>query len=333
MKISVEIDRFLDKFVCYFSPQSLFRDLIFIFFWLMAAIAFIYIPYLNQSFLRVVFALPVVLFIPGYALIAALFPGKGDIDGIERIALSFGLSIAVVPLIGLALNYTPWGIRLDPIVTSLVIFTAVMLVVAQYRRADLAEEERFVVPVERILDEARMELFPEKQNRTDRILSIVLIISIVFAVGTTVFFIVLPKEGEKFTEFYILGEKGMAADYPTRFFAGTDQELIIGIGNHEYDDKRYFVEVFGINQEFDELTNSSSINSMMLLDRITVDVKDNSTEELDYTFTIDDQQINKLQLLLFMDSYPPESIWGQERINASYRDLHLWVDMREPLKG
>jgi len=31
------------------------------------------------------------------------------IDGIERVALSFGLSIAIVPLIGLVLNFTPWG--------------------------------------------------------------------------------------------------------------------------------------------------------------------------------------------------------------------------------
>jgi uncharacterized membrane protein len=35
-----------------------------------------------------------IFFIPGYALIAALFPGKADIGGIERVILSFALSIA-----------------------------------------------------------------------------------------------------------------------------------------------------------------------------------------------------------------------------------------------
>jgi len=34
---------------------------------------------------------------------------REGIDGIERVALSFGLSIAIVPLIGLVLNFTPWG--------------------------------------------------------------------------------------------------------------------------------------------------------------------------------------------------------------------------------
>ena len=48
--------------------------------------------------------LAMVLFLPGYTQIAALFSRKDDLDGIERIALSFGLSIAVVPLIGLGLN-------------------------------------------------------------------------------------------------------------------------------------------------------------------------------------------------------------------------------------
>ncbi len=72
--------------------------------------------------LRVALGLPFILFFPGYVLIAALFSRKDDLSGIERVALSFGLSIAVVPLIGLGLNYTPWGIRLAPVLVSLIIF-------------------------------------------------------------------------------------------------------------------------------------------------------------------------------------------------------------------
>ena len=52
----------------------------------------------------------------------------------ERIALSFGLSIAVVPLIGLLLNYTPHGIRLAPALLGLSVFTILLALVAYVRR-------------------------------------------------------------------------------------------------------------------------------------------------------------------------------------------------------
>ncbi|MGP8070520.1 MAG: DUF1616 domain-containing protein [Candidatus Bathyarchaeia archaeon] len=64
-----------------------------------------------------------VLFLPGYVTVEALFPRFRELDAIERFALSIGLSLALVPLVGLLLNYTPWGVRLTPIVTSLTIFT------------------------------------------------------------------------------------------------------------------------------------------------------------------------------------------------------------------
>ena len=64
---------------------------------------------LTSGALRIVLGLAFVLFFPGYTLIAALFPGKDALDSIERLALSFGLSIAVVPLIGLILNLYPLG--------------------------------------------------------------------------------------------------------------------------------------------------------------------------------------------------------------------------------
>jgi len=75
-----------------------------------------------------------VLFIPGYVTVEALFPKGRELDGIERFALSVGLSLALVPLIGLLLNYTPWGIRLDPIVVSLTAYTVALSIVALVRR-------------------------------------------------------------------------------------------------------------------------------------------------------------------------------------------------------
>ena len=80
----------------------------------------IFIIYLSlENILRKVIGLPFILFFPGYSFISFLFPERRELDTIERVALSFGLSIAITPLIGLALNYTPFGIRLTPILLSL----------------------------------------------------------------------------------------------------------------------------------------------------------------------------------------------------------------------
>jgi len=89
-----------------------------------------------------------VLFLPRYSLIATLFPRKDDLDGIERIALSFGLSIAITPLLGLALNYTPFGIRLLPILIVLSVFTIALAIGAYVRRGMTPEEDRFSVDFE-----------------------------------------------------------------------------------------------------------------------------------------------------------------------------------------
>jgi len=75
-----------------------------------------------------------VLFLPGYATIEALFIGERELDDIERFALSVGSSLALTPLIALLLNYTPWGIRLDPIIVSLSIFTVGTATIGTFRR-------------------------------------------------------------------------------------------------------------------------------------------------------------------------------------------------------
>jgi len=86
--------------------------------------------------LRYVLGSVFVLFLPGYATVEALYPGERDLSNLERLALSIGLSLAVVPLIGLLLNYTPWGIRLAPVAAALTVYTAALLLVAALRKYD-----------------------------------------------------------------------------------------------------------------------------------------------------------------------------------------------------
>ena len=73
-----------------------------------------------------------VLFLPGYSLIKALFPTK-ELNNIERTALSIGMSLALVPITGLLLNYTPWGIRTTPLTLSLLALTTAFATAAIIR--------------------------------------------------------------------------------------------------------------------------------------------------------------------------------------------------------
>jgi hypothetical protein len=83
---------------------------------------------------RWAFGSALVLFIPGYVTLEALLPKGHEFDRIERFALSVGVSLTLIPLIGLLLNYTPWGITLTPILISLALFTLALSFLALERQ-------------------------------------------------------------------------------------------------------------------------------------------------------------------------------------------------------
>jgi len=91
----------------------------------------------NSPFLllRWVLGLLFVIFLPGYATVQALLP-TAQPSGLERFALSIGVSLVLDMLAGLALNYTPWGIRLVPILlllSTLTICFATLALARQFR--------------------------------------------------------------------------------------------------------------------------------------------------------------------------------------------------------
>ena len=290
--------------------------------------------------IRVILGLPFILFIPGYVLIYALFPSKKTdkgIDVIERIALSFGLSIAVVPLIGLGLNYTPWGIRLEPILLSIFIFVIGVGSTAIYRWKKTGEKERFTISLHISL--------PKSERRLDKALTFVLATSIIIAAASLVYAVVTPKTGEKFTEFYLLGAEGMADEYPSDLILGEEVSVIIGIVNHEYQTTNYTIEIWLINQTivYNELTQENETtydhawfidNITTVLDHIPVDIEGSWEPqwECNYTFSINKSGENlKLAFLLFTaptDTYSYDEDYNniiEEKIDSAYRETHLFI--------
>ena len=199
----------------------------------------------TSGVLRIIFGLCLVLFFPGYTLLSALFPRKGSLGGVERIALSFGLSIAIVPLVGLILNYTPWGIRLYAILIAITIFIFAAAAIAWQRQRRLPAQERF-----HVVFNLKLPQWAGMSN-LDKGLSVGLVVAIVAALGCLGYVIANPKQGEKFTEFYILGPEGKAENYPQQVMVGEEAKVILGIVNHEHQPLSYrvVIEINGVKDK------------------------------------------------------------------------------------
>ena len=306
-------------------------DLILIVVWLLASIAAIYLPFLNETPVRIMLAIPVILFIPGYCLLASLFPKNGDIDLMARMVLSIGVSIAIVPLIGLGLNFTPWGIRLDPIVLSLTFFTLVMAGIALYQRTRLPSEERYSMPLSEIADAFKNAFWKKEGTRNARILNGVLVVAILITIITAVYVLTVPREGEQFTEFFILGENRTAADYPDRIIPGRNYSMFVGLGNHENGDTTYTIETWMLQTEFDNVTNSSRILAMDPDNRVQFTLVHNQTTIIPYNLSVPKSRYNRAEFLLFKEILPGPELSGTDRINTSYRNLHLNLNVRQDM--
>jgi len=142
-----------------------------------------------------------------------------------------------------------------------------------------------------------------KKSKADKIISIILIIVIIFAVLMTIYLVLTPKQAEKYTEFYILGPGGKATDYPTNLTLGEEGKVIIGIINHE--------------------TNITRYRLVIKYDGTIIEEKDinlEDTKKLEYSFTFKANQTgknHKLEFLLYKDP---------DRKNV-YRSVFLLVNV------
>lgn len=213
---------------------------------------------------RALLGLPLVLFLPGYALLAAAFPGRrdeaaaseertvgglltgGTPDWYERLALSLAGSLAVLPLFGLVLASTRWGYDPRAVLVALGGFTALGMLVAVVRRARLPRTDRFRAPVDAASADAYRGLF-SPDTRFDGALNVVLILSMIVALSAVGYALVAPQSGAATTQFQLLAENEsgdlVAGDYPEELPPGASEELVVSITNGADEDREYTVVV------------------------------------------------------------------------------------------
>jgi len=100
----------------------------------MASLGFIFASSGLALFLRYIFGSVLVLFLPGYAFVGFIYFKRDDLDYLTRASVSFVMSLALTTLVGLALNFTPFGINLFPVALSLTAVTIGLLLLTVFRK-------------------------------------------------------------------------------------------------------------------------------------------------------------------------------------------------------
>jgi len=175
---------------------------------------------------RVPLGLAAVLFLPGFAVSKALFPGKADLSRSERLALSIGLSLVIVVLVALTLSYTSTGVSFSPTVWTV---TGVMLVstVAAAIRLRMSTP-----PVE----ERSQPSWPAVRTAGLGVIALA-----VLSVAVTLVALILSQTRSKYTEFYVLGPAGQVQNYPASVQQGQQLDLSVGVTNEEARASRYHI--------------------------------------------------------------------------------------------
>ncbi|MFC4437777.1 MULTISPECIES: DUF1616 domain-containing protein [Natrialbaceae] len=301
-------------------------------------------PVVRETALRIPLGLVFILFAPGYVFVAALFPEipsndttdsgsesrisrvRSEMDLIKRVALSLGVSIAIVPLIGLVLSFVPVSSGFRSVMVALTVFTLTVTIVAAIRRRDLPEEKRFQIPYRDWYGTCRSGIL-EPDTRLDLGYSILVILSLVLLLGAVSFAITAPLEDEQFSTIYLLTEEEedlTANNYPTEFAAGESEELIVGVENNEHRTVAY--TVVAVEQKADVVDNRTSVTEQRELDRFETELDHDESSQRTYELepTLTGENVRVVWLLYADGTVPDEPSME----NADYY-VYLWLSVTE----
>ncbi|MFP3871844.1 MAG: DUF1616 domain-containing protein [Candidatus Natronoplasma sp.] len=287
----------------------------------MTALLIAVIAGMPESTLRTVLGLPFILFFPGYVLISFLFPEKEPLDHIERIALSFGLSIAITPLIGLLLNYV-WEISLIPILYSQSLFIFTFSFLTHFRRKAIPSEEQFSIEFDIETPDWKSYDIIDKALVIATVVLLIASGALAYNIATT------PRTGERFTEFYVLGPDGKADNYPTNLTLNQNGTVIVGAVNREHTTVNYTL-VVGLGYSYGEMARVGEIPP----DHNFTLPSNNTCFEMPLTLKHGERWNQTINFFIGEPGRDYKLSFLLLRDGEVYRDLHLWVDVLESTEG
>jgi len=296
------------------------------------------------SVLRAVSGFLLLFFLPGYALLTVLFPEQPEsrsspfgprtalfedrgIDGTERTALSFGISLALLPFMGLALSLA--GAAVDPVMVVLSVSTIVLVGMAlgTVRRMRLPESKQFRIPVRTWGNDLFDALFGSGVGRGA--LTALLIASIVTAAGGLVYAASTPGVDESYTTLALLSDddsgERVASAYPTEFTVGETQEITVSVENHEQRGVEYTVVAQLQRVETDD--SEVLVVESRELDRTSFRVADGRTHNWTHKVspTLEGGRL-RLTYLLYRGGVPADP-----STESAYEHAYVWVNVSQEL--
>lgn len=287
---------------------------------------------------RVLVVLAVLLFVPGYAFTTAAFPatrrprtapadsttasGPAGITVVERLALSFGLSVALLPLYGLVLQVTVENFAVEPLLGLLTVVVPILLVVGTIRRVRTPVARRYVVPLREWLSTVRSTVSAGRTR--DTVVNVALVVAVIASMSTLTFALVAPQDGSHFTEVSLLAQQPSGdfagSNYPTTFTEGEGQSLMLHVQNKE---ERAVVYTVVIQQQ--RVDTDGQVRQSVELDRFNRRVERNqewyAEHELAPTMAGEDIRVT---YLVYRDTVP-----AKPTLENAYRSLTLWVDVEQ----
>lgn len=189
----------------------------------------------SGNVLRAVLGTPLLLLFPGYVLVAALYPSRQKFNAVERLALGFGGSIALVPLISAAWGFSPWGLELKSLLGALVVFIVLCSGIASLRRRRLpaGEQAGFAFGAMALAFVDRLGRWIGNGRQQARLTLLVTAVLLAVGLGLAAWLAKTHMYEERYTEFHILGDGGIVGEYPSELTLGESSSIRISVVNHE----------------------------------------------------------------------------------------------------
>lgn len=289
------------------------------------------------SSVRLLATFPLALFLPGYALVSILFPAiKRDeretaetaierrprgIDTVERLGLSFALSLSVVPVLVIVLPLTEWGLATEPIAAALGGLTVVLAQLGVVRRLRTPEPERFTASLTAPFARVRGDT---GEGAAATLSSVLLVVAIAIAAGALLVGFLVPASTGGFTELglYTEGEDGdlVAGETPDAVAPGESVPVTMAIENHEGEDTEYTVVVQQQVVEDGTVVDRTALREI----EGSVSADSTGTAEREITPTAPEGETVRISLLLYYGDAPAEPT----NENAE-EDTYFWVTVTE----